>query len=139
VAVAGQSDGGETAFAVAYDQAFRDPRVDAAVILSGAQLPGTAFGFPHRSAPLLAVQGTADTTNRPRQTYALYAAAPRPKFLLRLPGAEHLAPYTAQEPQRGLVERVTTAFFDAYLKNGSPDEIALAAASPGVAELTAAP
>src|SRR5947209_8450254 len=35
IAVAGHSDGGETALAVAYDRRFRDPRVRAAVILSG--------------------------------------------------------------------------------------------------------
>ena len=40
IAVAGQSDGGDTALAVAYDRYFRDPRVSAAVILSGAEIPG---------------------------------------------------------------------------------------------------
>src|SRR5262249_45964618 len=40
VAVSGQSDGGDTALALAYDSRLRDPRVDAAVILSGAELPG---------------------------------------------------------------------------------------------------
>jgi hypothetical protein len=43
----------------------RDRRVRAAVILSGAALPRIRpFSFPARSPPLLAVQGTADTTNR---------------------------------------------------------------------------
>ena len=40
IAVAGQSDGGETALAVAYSRRFRDPRVTAAVILSGAEISG---------------------------------------------------------------------------------------------------
>ncbi len=139
VGVAGQSDGGETAFAAAYDHGFRDSRIDAAVILSGAQISGVPFTFPHPSPPLLAVQGTADPINRPRYTYQFYRAAPRPKFLLRLPGAGHLAPYTAAEPQLGIVERVTTAFLDHYLKGGSLDAIAQAANVPGVAVLTAAP
>ena len=39
VAVSGQSDGGETALAMAYDQPYRDDRVRAAIILSGAQIP----------------------------------------------------------------------------------------------------
>ncbi len=139
VAVAGQSDGGETAFALAYDKGFRDPRVDAAVILSGAQLPGVPFRFAPASPPLLAVQGTADTTNRPRYTYSFFDAAPRPKFLLRLPGAGHLPPYTTKEPQLGVVERVTTAFLDRYLKDGAIDQITEAADAPGVATLLKEP
>jgi dienelactone hydrolase len=139
IAVAGQSDGAETAFAVAYDQPFRDSRIDAAVILSGAQLPGVAFRFPHRTVPLLATQGTADTINPPSFTYAFFRAAPRPKFLLTLPGAGHLPPYTTQQPQLGVVERVTTAFLDRYLKQGSLDRIAEAAYAPGIATLVKAP
>ena len=139
VAVAGQSDGGETAFALAYDKGFRDPRVDAAVILSGAQLPGVPFRFAPASPPLLAVQGTADATNRPRYTYSFFDAAPRPKFLLRLPGAGHLPPYTTKEPQLGVVERVTTAFLDRYLKDGAIDQITEAADAPGVATLLEEP
>jgi fermentation-respiration switch protein FrsA (DUF1100 family) len=139
VAVAGQSDGGETAFALAYDTGFRDPRVDAAVILSGAQLPSVPFRFAPASPPLLAVQGTADAINRPRFTYGFFDAAPRPKFLLRLPGAGHLPPYTTQEPQLGVVERVTTAFLDRYLKHGAIDRIAEAADAPGIATLLEEP
>ena len=66
IAVAGQSDGGDTALAVAYDRYFRDPRVSAAVILSGAEIPGVGgFTFPPGSPPLLATQGTADNVNPP--------------------------------------------------------------------------
>ncbi len=139
VAVAGQSDGGETAFAVAYDRAFRDSRIAAAVILSGAQLPGLPYAFPLRSPPLLAVQGTADKTNRPAFTYAFYRAAPRPKFLLRLRGAGHIGPYTSQEPQLGIVERVTVAFLDHYLKGAALSEISRAANAPGLALLDSQP
>jgi len=139
IAVAGQSDGGETAFAAAYDAPFRDPRIDAAIILSGAQLPGVAFTFPHRAAPLLATQGTADPINPPSNTYALYDAAPGPKFLLTLRGAGHLPPYTTEEPQLGVVERVTTAFLDRYLKHGSLDQVEQAADAPGVATLVRSP
>jgi dienelactone hydrolase len=116
IAVAGQSDGGETALAVAYDRQFLDRRVRAAVILSGAKLAGASgFTFPPPSPPLLAVQGTADTTNLPRYTRAFYDQAPRPKFLLQLLGASHLRPYTVQQPQLGIVERVTVAFLRRYL------------------------
>jgi len=44
--------------AVAYNSHYRDPRVDAAVILSGAEIPGVGgFTFPPGSPPLLATQG----------------------------------------------------------------------------------
>jgi fermentation-respiration switch protein FrsA (DUF1100 family) len=117
IAVTGQSDGGETALAVAYSRYFRDPRVRAAVILSGAEMPGVGgFTFPEGSPPLLATQGTADTVNEPRFTNAFYDRARRPKYLLRLLGAKHLPPYTRQQPQLAIVERVTIAFLDSYLK-----------------------
>ncbi|HEV3390192.1 MAG TPA: hypothetical protein VG057_14335, partial [Solirubrobacteraceae bacterium] len=75
IAVAGQSDGGETALAVAYDRHYLDRRVHAAVILSGAEIPGVGgFDFPAPSPPLLAAQGTADTINQPRFTYAFFDA-----------------------------------------------------------------
>lgn len=139
IAVAGQSDGAETAFAVAYEPRYRDSRIDAAIILSGAQLPGGPMGFPHQAVPLLATQGTADAINPPKYTYAFFNPAPRPKFLLRLLGAGHLGPYTTQEPQLGIVERITTAFLNHYLKRGSLAQIEQAGDAPGIAMLTNAP
>ncbi len=118
IAVAGHSDGGDTALAVAYDRRYRDPRVGAAVIMSGAEMPGVGgFAFPRGSPPLLAIQGTADTVNPPGSTHAFFDVAQGPKYLLSLPGAEHLPPYSTQQPQLGIVERVTIAFFDGYLKH----------------------
>jgi fermentation-respiration switch protein FrsA (DUF1100 family) len=117
IAVSGQSDGGETALAVAYDRLFLDRRVRAAAILSGAKIPGVGgFDFPAPSPPLLATQGTADTINPPAFTHEFFDAAPPPKYLLTMFGAPHLGPYTDQQPQLGVVERVTIAFFDRYLK-----------------------
>lgn len=139
VAVAGQSDGAETALAVAYALRFRDSRIRAAVVLSGAELPGVEFGFRHSTVPLLASQGTADTVNPPAYSYAFYRAARRPKFLLLLRGAGHIGPYTTQEPQRGLVERVTTAFLDRYLKNGSLAQLVRAGTAPDIATFVEAP
>jgi dienelactone hydrolase len=118
IAVAGHSDGGITALAAAFDRRFRDRRIDAAVVLSGAALGGMG-PFPRRGPPLLAMQGTADPINSPATTASYFRLARRPKFLLWLLGASHLPPYTTQEPQLGLVERATTAFLDHYL-NGRP-------------------
>ena len=117
IAVTGQSDGGDTALAIALDPARRDPRVDAAVILSGAEIPQFGpFRFPPHGPPLLATQGSADTINLPSATQAFFSVAPRPKFLLTLTGATHLPPYTTAQPYLGIVERVSIAFLDRYLK-----------------------
>ena len=103
--------------AAAYDPALRDESVDAAVILSGAEIPQLGpFVFPASGPPLLAVQGTADRINLPSETYSYFEAAPRPKYLLKLYGAEHLEPYSTDAAQLAIVTRVTQTFFDAYLK-----------------------
>ena len=117
IAVAGHSDGGETALAVAYSRRFRDPRVGAAVILSGAEMEGVGgYSFTYGGPPLLAAQETADRFNQPKYTNAYFKLAQRPKFLLRLLGAGHLPPFSDQRPQLTIVERVTIAFLDRYIK-----------------------
>jgi dienelactone hydrolase len=119
IAVAGHSDGGETALALSYSPRYRDLRIRATVILSGAKIQGLSrYTFPRGSPPLLATQGTADTINPPSLTDAFYRLASHPKFLLTLLGAEHLPPYSYQQPQLEIVERVTIAFLDHYFKGG---------------------
>jgi dienelactone hydrolase len=142
IAVAGQSDGGDTALALAYDPTLRDRRVGAAVILSGAEIPSAGgFTFPPNGPPLLATQGTADTVNPPSATNVFFDAARRPKYLLTLIGAEHLPPYSDQQPQLEIVERVTTAFLDGYLEHKPEALASLPAAGtvPSVASMTAEP
>jgi dienelactone hydrolase len=142
IAASGQSDGGETALAVAFDRLDRDPRVGAAVILSGAKIPGLAgFQVPPGSPPLLATQGTADTINPPSFTHAFYDVAPPPKYLLNMFGAGHLPPYTTEQPQLGVVERVTIAFLNEYLRHRPAAAAALSRAGniPGIADLQADP
>ena len=140
VAVAGQSDGAATALAVASDSRYRDSRVRAAIILSGAEILGGTY-FAPGTPPLLATQGTADQLNRPHYTYAYFAAARRPKFLLKLLGAGHLPPYTNEQPQLGIVERVTIDFLNRYLDGdtGAGDQLANDGDAPGVSTLTARP
>jgi len=127
IAVAGQSDGAETAFATAYERPWHDRRVRAAVILSGAELGGHVPLVSH-ATPLLAVQGTADSINPPRYTLGLFHAVGRPKFLLLLRRARHLGPYTVAGPRLAAVERITTAFLDHYLRAGPLGAMSRAAA-----------
>jgi len=139
VAVAGHSDGAIVALATAFDQRLRDRRVRAAVVMSGAAIrPFSAFASPPLPA-LLAAQGTGDTTNAPTNTYGIFGGAPHPKYLLKLLGAQHLPPFTAEQPQLGIVERVSVAFFDAYLKHrrGALRRLRRAGAVAGRATLVA--
>jgi dienelactone hydrolase len=142
VAVSGQSDGGDTALSAAYNQHFRDRRIDAAIILSGQEIPGVG-GYDYRAPgpPLLATQGLADTINLPSTTYAFFDPARPPKYLLTLPGAPHLPPYTAEQPQLAIIERVTVAFLDRYLKEnrGGLARMRSVADRPGIAALQADP
>ncbi len=138
IAVAGQSDGAMTAFAAAYERPWRDGRVRAAVILSGAEL-GRHVPLDRHAAPLLAVQGTADRINPQRYARQLFRAVARPKFLLLLQGAGHLGPYTVPGTRLAAVERISIAFLDHYLGDGSPDAIVRAVAGVRTAELTSDP
>lgn len=111
--VAGHSDGGDTALAVAFDPRFRSRRIDAAIILAGADLPGLKpFRFPRHAPALLAVQGGADRINPPADTRSFYRRARPPKLLLTLTGVGHDAPYMSKGPPLTTVERMTTAFLD---------------------------
>jgi fermentation-respiration switch protein FrsA (DUF1100 family) len=142
IAVAGQSDGGDTALAAAYDPPLHDPRIDAAMILSGTEIPGIgAFQIAPGGPPLLATQGTADTINPPSATSAFYDSAPAPKYLLTLLGASHLPPYSTQQPQLTIVERVTIAIIDYYLKHipGSLHRLLNASNVAGIAALNSHP
>ena len=138
IAVAGQSDGGVTALAVADDSRFRDPRIAAVIVMSGARLGGMG-AFPRHGPPLLALQGTADTLNLPSDTEAYFSLAPRPKFLVWLLGAQHLPPYTTEEPQLSVVERATLAFLDHTLLGRPLAPFVAAARRAGVTRLVSEP
>ena len=138
VAVAGQSDGAMTAFAAAYESPFYDDRIRAALILSGAILGPSSY-VEHTAVPLLAVQGTADSTNPPKYAHRLFRAVGKPKFLLLLHGAGHLPPYTQPGRRFATVVHVTVAFLDHYLRGGPLGAIANAARGLPTAELTSNP
>jgi predicted dienelactone hydrolase len=117
VAVAGHSDGGETAFAVAFDACCRDPRIRAAIVMSGAELTLGGGLSKMRAPPVLVVQGTADTINSPWNSTRVFDVATGPKDYLRLKGAEHLPPYSEPGPYERVVSRVSLDFLNAYLKH----------------------
>ncbi len=136
IAVAGHSDGAMVAFATAYDRPWRDPRVRAAIVLSGAQLGGTV---DPAGPPLLAATGTDDAVNTPDNTIALFRAVDRPRFLLLLRHQTHLAPFTSAGLALATAEKVTIAFLDRYLGTGSLRALEQAADGSGVGSLASEP
>jgi predicted esterase len=139
IAVAGQSDGGSTALAVAYNRTFADRRIGAVIILSGARIPGLGgYTFANGGPPVLAVQGTADPLNAPASTYHYFDLLRQPKFLLRLWGAGHLSPYTTNATERRVVAGVSIAFIDRYLEHrrGAAAQMSIAGNVSHVATLS---
>jgi hypothetical protein len=95
-------------------------------------------GFPAHGPPSLAVQGTADPINDAAYTESYYRLARQPKFLLLLLEISP-PPYTAQQPQLSIVERVTIDFLDHYIKAGSLRDLRAAGNRAGVTTFAEAP
>jgi dienelactone hydrolase len=116
IAVAGQSDGGDTVAAVAANACCTDRRVRAVAVLSGAEwpaMPGAFFARP--PVPMLFTQGSSDTVNLPGCSVAMYRADPAERFYLDLIGADHTGPYWGTNTYERVVARVTLAFFNRYV------------------------
>lgn len=139
VAAAGQSDGGNTALALAEDSRYQSVRLQALLVLSGEKWRGFTGGvwFHGASVPLLAVQGTADDINPPDRTDTYFAAAPEPKTLVCLLGAGHLGPYETTDRDEQVVAAATIDFLDEHLYHlrGAEDAFLRAVDVPGVAEI----
>jgi dienelactone hydrolase len=138
IAVAGQSDGAEAALAVTYDGRYRDRRIDAGIVMSGAAFPGFATP-PPGAPPLLAIQGTSDPVNVPADTTDYFSLMRRPKFLLWLVGAVHLPPYTTDDRWARVVDAATIAFLGHYLGGASLRPLIDAGTKAGVARIVSDP
>jgi fermentation-respiration switch protein FrsA (DUF1100 family) len=117
VAATGQSDGGDTVAALAADTCCQDHRLKAVAVLSGAEWPPMPGPYFRRGAPpMLFVQGNADTINPPWTSVQLYRAdRATTRYYLDLYGADHMVPYTGDNPVERLAARITLAFFDRYV------------------------
>lgn len=117
IAVAGHSDGAQTAILVGAGGCCRDPRVDAIVPMSGANLPaGAYFESP---IPTLVMQGTADPISPESVALNVYAIAKPPKYLLLLKGAGHLPPFSGTSAWETVVREVSIEFLNRYIGGGS--------------------
>jgi hypothetical protein len=121
IAVAGQSDGGDTVAAIAANTCCTDRRVRAVAVESGSVWPrmrGEYFTtrFAEQPMPILFSQGSADTINPPGCSVYLYRSdRAQPNYYLDLFGASHTAPYWGTNRFEEIVAWVTLEFFDRYL------------------------
>ena len=89
IAAVGQSLGAMTTLGVTYARGISDPRIKAAVSISGRRIrfPGATWTWPR--VPLLLIHGSGDETVPYRGSTKAYAEAKPPKFLMTMLGAPH--------------------------------------------------
>ena len=111
----GQSDGGVTAAAAAYNTCCIDTRIKASSILTGAAFGFDGEWFPPGTPPVLFVHATADEVNPYSASTSMFAQAQSPKYLLTIDGGSHLEVYV-DPPWEEHVAATMVAFFDLSLK-----------------------
>ena len=139
IAVAGQSDGGDTVAAVAANTCCVDHRVVAVAVESGSAWPSmNGKWYTGHPVPVLFSQGSADTINPPGCSVQMYHAdRSKARYYLDLLGASHTEPYWGINRYEQVVARVTLAFFDRYLlgRTGAARRMRKLADVPGLATL----
>jgi dienelactone hydrolase len=120
IGAAGHSLGGVTVLGLVANTCCRDPRIAAAVVMSGDPIVFPT-GHPDfsRAPPLLLVHGNADPAVPYVSSIDAFNAAHGPKGLLTLLGGNHDAPVDPSGRAFTSVVRTTTDFFDAYLKHSA--------------------
>lgn len=125
VGAAGHSLGGVTVLGLVADSCCRDPRVKAAVVMSGDPISFPGHELLRRAPPLLLVHGSADPVVPYVSSIDVFNRARAPKGLLTIVGGGHNAPVDPDGPAFGQVVAITTAFFTHYLVHPSapyPDQ-----------------
>jgi fermentation-respiration switch protein FrsA (DUF1100 family) len=120
VALMGHSDGGVTAAALAFNSIVGDPRVGAAVIMSGDYGYFAGDWFDPGAPALLAIHGDADGVNPISSSYNLYDAdGGGAKYLVVVHGAGHID-FLLSDPPSSQVVTVVDDFLGGALGH-APD------------------
>jgi len=115
IGLAGLSLGGFTTYGAVFNSCCRDDRIDAAILMSAVLGPFPNGVYDFRSVPTLLLHGDADPLY-PQSTSA-YPQLAAPKWFVTIQGGTHAFPFEDDpEASDELVETVTTAFWDRYLK-----------------------
>ena len=112
----GQSDGGVTAAAAAYNTCCIDPRIRAAAILTGGAFGFDGQWFPPGTPPAMFVHAVADEINPYSASTSMFAQAQSPKYLLTIEDGSHFEVYV-DPPWAPEVAQAMVAFYDLYLKH----------------------
>lgn len=120
VGAAGHSLGGVTTLGLVADTCCRDPRIKAAVVMSGDPITFPTGKVDDAVAPpILLVHGSADPTVPYVSSIDVFNRARAPKGLLTIIGGNHDSPVDPNGVAFGSVVRATIDFFDRYLKGQS--------------------
>jgi dienelactone hydrolase len=120
VGVSGLSLGGATTYGVGFNACCRDAHIDAVIIMSGVKVPFGGKPFDFSAAPILILHGTADPLLKYTAARDTYAEAVAPKYFVTLIGAGHAPQYEdSPDPHDAVVVKVTTDFWDAYLRGNT--------------------
>lgn len=116
VGVVGHSLGGATTWAVAFNSATRDDRIDSAVIFAGLTMPMPDGEYEFDSGlPLLVLHGDRDDVPLDLDLDP-YEQAASPKWFVTLHGAEHRIAFTDEaSPHDELVTRTVLDFWHGTL------------------------
>jgi dienelactone hydrolase len=116
IGVVGHSLGGATTWAVSFDTATRDERIDSTVVFAGLTWPMPGGGLDLDSGlPLLVLHGDADDVPLDADL-AAYEQAASPKWFVTLLGAEHRIAFTDEaSPYDELVTRTVLDFWHGTL------------------------
>ena len=116
IGVVGHSLGGATTWAVSFNTATRDERIDSAVIFAGVTIPMPGGEFEFDSGlPLLVMHGDRDDVPLDSDL-AAYDQAVSPKWFVTLLGADHVPAFTDREsPHDELVTRTVLDFWHGTL------------------------
>ena len=128
----GQSDGGVTAAAAAYNTCCIDPRIKASAILTGGAFGFDGQWFPPGTPPVMFVHATADEVNPYGASTSMFAQAQSPKYLFTIEGGDHLQVYV-DPPWEDHVATAMIAFYDLHLKGdaAAAERLAAAGNQPG--------
>jgi dienelactone hydrolase len=123
VGVVGHSDGADVALMTAYQGGVADPRVSAVVADAPDPMTGSIVAS---SAPLLLVQGTADSVVPYSSSRTVFQQVTAPVDYLSLVGADHLPPIAGGTPWTPVLDSAVADFLDATVARRGPGVGALA-------------
>jgi predicted esterase len=141
IAVSGHSNGGITTYGLVAHSCCRDPRIDAAIVLSGVEGPFAGGEYDlSDTPPMLLVHGIYDVQLIYNQAVRTHNQLQPPKGLLTLDESDHVSYLLPDDPAFDVVAQATVDFLDGELRgDGSALEQLPEYQIPGVATMHWAP